>query len=518
MEMNKRRNVVVIMCDQLRPDFLNAYGADFIPTPNIDALAENGVVMDNAITAATVCGPARMSFLTGRHVSDHGTWTNLIPPREDCEFLPERFVENGYMTAAVGCYDHAPDEKTFGYKYMIRDLGDGPNCDYKKYMQEKHPEYVWRWTAGDETGHFMYDEEDYFDRWSADRATEFIESYTKTGAAPDGTKPEEDGAPFYLYCGFFGPHMPEIPPKEVAGTVDKDKIPQVLVQPRPDEDIAPVELYRRAWLNPLEYANDPHSLDDARMKQRLLYCEMIVEIDNLVGRIVKSLKDNGIYDNTTIIFTSDHGSVDNDYGMVSKGPWPYKSQLFIPMIISNHPRLTKGTHCDALCGNQDIGATLLDAAGDNKPFGISRSMIGLCDKTVPEREVNLSEFCDSSKTIVDKRYTFIYYPFSTKTCLFDRINDPNEEVNLSGKPEYADLERKFLMHIIDFAAINKRVRVETHDLYSEMKESIEKKDPYFMDTYEVMYPVLDEISLERLKNAGLDNTFNEFCRDKMNNQ
>ena len=62
----KKRNVLVIMCDQLRPDFLNAYGADgFIPTPNIDELARNGVVFDNAITASTVCAPARMSFFTG---------------------------------------------------------------------------------------------------------------------------------------------------------------------------------------------------------------------------------------------------------------------------------------------------------------------------------------------------------------------------------------------------------------------------------------------------------------------
>ena len=86
--MGDRRNILLIMCDQLRPDFLHAYGADFIPTPNIDALAENGIVFENAITASTVCAPARMSFLTGEFVSGHGAWTNNVPSRKGTEYLP----------------------------------------------------------------------------------------------------------------------------------------------------------------------------------------------------------------------------------------------------------------------------------------------------------------------------------------------------------------------------------------------------------------------------------------------
>jgi len=76
-----RRNVVLIVCDQLRPDFLSAYGSDFIPTPNIDELARNGVTFDNAITASTVCAPARASMVTGQLVSGHDGWTNNIPCR-----------------------------------------------------------------------------------------------------------------------------------------------------------------------------------------------------------------------------------------------------------------------------------------------------------------------------------------------------------------------------------------------------------------------------------------------------
>lgn len=508
-----RRNVVMIMCDQLRPDFLGAYGADFIPTPNIDALAEQGVVFDNAITASTVCAPARMSFLTGQFVSGHDAWTNEIPAKAGTEYLPERLSDAGYMTAAVGCYDHAPYESPLGYQYRKLFLGGMEGCDYAKFLKGKHPEETSVYPH-DDKGRFLYDEEDFYDRWSADCATEFIESYTKTGKAPDGTAPRDENAPFFLYCGFLSPHMPLIPPREVAGTVDPDRLPPVLLLDRPDEDIPSVERYRRAFLNTHEALVDPSSELKKWEKERLLYAELIVEIDALVGRIVQSLKDNGIYDNTTIIFTSDHGSVDNDYAVISKGPWPYKAQLFIPMIISNAPRLSKGTHCDALCGNLDIGATVLDLAGDHKAFGVARSMLGLADGTVAEREINMSEFCDSCKTLVDKRYTFTYYPFTGRTCLFDRINDPEERINLGGKPEYLELERKFMMHVVDFMILAKGVRLEAHDMVPDVTAGIEQKHPKFLDTFDIAYPLSSREQIERLKAAGLSWDYNEFCKTR----
>ena len=509
----KKRNVLLIMCDQLRPDFLHAYGADFIPTPNIDALASEGTVFDHAITASTVCAPARMSFLTGEFVSGHGAWTNNVAAREGLQYLPERMTEAGYMTAATGNYDHFPNDESFGYQYKKLENGGSEVCQCTKEFLEKHPDEKNIYTANEEN-YYKYPEEEFYDRWNADCAVEFIESYTKTGKAPDGTEPKEKDAPFFLYCGFLSPHMPLIPPEEVRGTVDPDKIPDVLIQPRPDEDIPEVELYRRAFLNPPEVLEDPHALDEQRKEERVRYAELIVEVDRLVGRVVQSLKDCGVYDNTTIIFTSDHGSMENDYNVMTKGTWPYKAQLFIPMIIANDPRLEKGSRCDALCGNLDLGGTILDVAGDEGAFGVSRSMIGLADGTVPEREVNMSEFCDSCKTIVDKRYTFTYYPFTRKTCLFDRIADPEETVNLGGKPEYAEIEKKFMMDVVDFMILTKGVRVEAHDMVPSVQAGIEKKHPKYLENFDIAYPFGSWREIERLEKAGLDATCNEFCRNR----
>lgn len=514
METNQsRRNVVMIMCDQLRPDFLSTYGADFIETPNIDALAAQGCVFDNAITASTVCAPARMSFLTGQLVSGHDAWTNQIPAKDGTVFFPERLTDAGYMTAAVGNFDHAPLDGAFGYQYRKLEYDGAPGCQYTQAMKQKHPEAKEKYPS-DETGHFLYPEEDFYDRWSADRAVEFIECYAKTGQAPNGAQPQTPNAPFFLYCGFLSPHAPLIPPKEVAGSVDPTRIPPILISDRPDEDIPAVEIYRRAFLNPSQALSDPLSLSKERNRKRALYCELIVEVDRLVGRVVQALKDNGIYDNTTILFTADHGSAENDYNVLTKGPWPYRSQLFIPMIISNDPRLEKGSRSDALCGNLDVGATVLDIAGDRKAFGVSRSMIGLAEGSVPEREVNMSEFCDSCKTLVDKRYTFTYYPFTGTTCLFDRHSDPEERINLGGSPDYAALERKFMMHIVDFMILAKGIRIEAHDLVPEVQAGIEKKHPLYLDDFDIAYPLASKTEVERLKAAGLSWDYNEFCKNR----
>ena len=511
-----RRNIVLILCDQLRPDFLSAYGAGFIPTPNIDALAADGVTFDNAITASTVCAPARAAMVTGRFVSGHGAWTNQIPCNPGVEFFPERLNRAGYMTAAVGCYDHAPAGNSIGYRYLRRFEENEPGCEYVEWLRGRHPEVTTAYPA--DGLQFRYSEDEFYDAWSCDKAVEFIDAYGGGGRLPERGKidqslpPAEEGAPFFLYCGFLSPHGPLLPPKERRGSVNIDDLPPIRCTHR--EDIAPVEKNRRAFLNSHEDLTDPERAAVRRREERLAYAELIVEVDRLVGRIVSALKEKGLYENTTIIFSSDHGSMEHDYNVSTKGPWPYRPQLFIPMIISNHPGLEKGGRCDSLCGNLDIGATVLEIAGDTRAFGVSRSMIALAGGTAPEREVNMSEFCDSCKTLVDKRYTFTYYPFTGETCLYDRVNDPEETVNLGGRPEVQDVERKFLMHVIDFMILAKGVRIEAHDMVHPVREGIEKKHPKFLDEFDIAYPLASKQEVERLREAGLPDDINEFCRER----
>lgn len=493
------RNVVLIVCDQLRPDFLHAYGADFIPTPHIDALAADGCVFERAFTASTVCAPARASMFTGLPVSAHGAWTNQIPVKDGIRYLPERLNDLGYHTAAVGCYDHAPKGNTIGYQYL-KTLINGRDNEHLDQLKKRHPEAVTSYAADGLS--FKYTEEEHYDRWSCDQAVDYLK------------RPHDK--PFFLYCGFLMPHGPYLPPKEVKGRVDPDKIPDFWPQTR--DDIPAVEQYRHAFVNPkelLDTESDPEATRKAmeqRKAERVAYCEMICEIDDLVGRLVTQLKESGLYENTTILFTADHGSMENDLGVNTKGPWPYTPQLFIPMILANAPGLAPGSRSDILCGNLDVGATVLDLAGSHEPFGLSRSMIGMTNGSVPEREVGFSEFCDSVKTVISKQYTFSYYPFTGKCTLFDRDKDPRFSIDLAKDPEYAPIVQSFLMRVIDFMTLCKGVRIETHDLAPEIKKGIEAYDPSFMDSFEICYPLGSPAEVESVRAAGLDADYNEFTK------
>ncbi len=513
--MSKRRNIVLIVSDSLRPDFLHAYGADFIPTPSIDALAENGTVFDFAATASTVCAPARAAVLTGRPVSGHDIWTNQIPCPESLEYFPARLARQGYLTAAVGSIDHARPGNPVGFQWVRRFEENKPGSEYLAWLKKRHPEET---TAFPSDGrHFKYSEEEFYDRWSCDRATEFLNTYAEKGVVPDESfysgypsdhpTPEKD-APFFLCCGFLSPHAPLLPPKELEGTVDPEKLPQIKL---PRKDVPPVEKYRRAFMNPPEYLKDPKAGWEERMQSRLSYAELIAEVDSLVGRIVDTLKATGLYENTTILFTADHGSCEWDYNLDTKGPWPYRSQLFVPLIVSNHGK-DLPPRSDVLCGNIDVGATVLEIAGDTRPFNLSRSLIGQASGKIPAREVTFSEFCDSAKTLADHRYTYTYYPFTGEACLFDRENDPEESVNLAGRPEYAALERKYLMHLMDHMVLSKGVRIEAHDLAPEVREGIEKKKPGFLDDeFEICYPLASMKQVENVREAGLDGHYQDFC-------
>jgi len=242
-----RRNVVMIICDTLRPDFLSAYKADFIPTPHIDALCENGVVFENAITASTVCAPARASMVTGLPVSAHDGWTNQVNLKEGVEYYPERLNKAGYMTAAVGCYDHAPYANPIGHRYLKTFDENRPGSEYLSFLKSRHPEVTTAFSPDPEDPtHFAYPEEEHYDHWCADCAIDFINSYSNsftvpepghlTGAVPD---PKEK-APFFLYCGFLSPHEPHLPPKEMKGRINPAGLPPIW-KSRRDEDLPSVE-------------------------------------------------------------------------------------------------------------------------------------------------------------------------------------------------------------------------------------------------------------------------------------
>lgn len=486
-----QRNVLVLLCDQLRPDFLSMYGCEAVPTPNLDYLAETGAVFDDAITQSTVCAPSRATMMTGRYVSDHGVWTNDVRFRDGLEYVPERMNKEGYVTGAFGKLHHYPPDDLKGFREaaLVEEGRLGEREPYLRWLKNRRPDVTSIWNH--DGYEFRFDEEEYHEQWIATRAIDFIER-------------RRDDGPLFAWVSFQGPHTPYDPPSEVKGIVDTTALPAPLE--RPEDDLAPVARYRKAR------GTDFGSRREV-METRTAYAETIVEIDRQIGRIIDALESAGIKEDTTILFASDHGDLLGDFGLGEKGPFPYRGQLDVPLIVANHPEIEAGSRSGSLVGTIDIPGTCLHVAGADDGIGISRSLIEQANAPADEtRDVVFSEFCDSIKTVYDGRYLYSYYPFTERSELYDRTSDPDELNNLAGESEYAAVERMLLMELIDFGIGAKGFNAEAHDLVPEQQERLRRKYPNFEREFTVAYP-LNATDVENLRAAGLSDTYNEFCRD-----
>jgi arylsulfatase A-like enzyme len=344
------------------------------------------------------------------------------------------------------------------------------------------------WNAKDLT--FSFPEEEYYEHWIADRAIDFMAA--------------ADDVPFLAWVSFQGPHGPFDPPPEVKGTCDASKLPPVLRREY-DERIPETVRYRHCR----ETWGDNPDLIQAR---RIAYAEMIVCIDRQIGRILDALEAAGDFATTTFLFSADHGDMLQDFGLTAKGPFPYRGQLDIPLLVANHPCLATGTRSGQLAGNIDLPGTLLGIAGADRSIGVSRSLLDLAQPEPKQpRDVILSEFCDSIRTIQDQRWRYSYYPFENRSELYDRENDPDELRNLAGQSEFAEIELRMLRHLVDYAVVNKGPRVEAHDFGPRKQQGLLAKSPNGLYAWPVAFP-LSAAERTKLRVAGLDADYNEFCR------
>ncbi|SHH57486.1 sulfatase family protein [Clostridium grantii] len=487
----KKRNIIVILCDQLRKDFLPIYGCEAIKTPNIDKLAHEGVIFDKCITQSPVCAPARATMMTGRYVSDHQVWTNDVPFRQGVEYLAEKMNDLGYVTGAFGKLHHTPglDTKGFTHSSLMEENRLKNEDSYLKFLKEKDSTVKSVFNVNSKH-QFKLDDNLYYEGFTANKALGFIDEHKEQ--------------PFFAWVSFQGPHTPYDPPKEWRGKVNVDKLPKPII--RPNKDLSENALYRSALRNISEDIKEIMDIREA-------YGEMIMEIDAQIGKILKYLEKENLLDNTTILFSSDHGDLLGDMDLNEKGPYLFEAQLGIPMILSNQPNVEKNKRSNLLVGNIDIPGTVLEIAGSIHGIGYSKSMLSLLNGNL-SRNVNFSEFCDTIKIVEDGQYRYAYYPFDGYSELYDRDSDPNELNNLHGKDEYLNIENKFLKDILDFNIISHGIKIEAHDLVPSKKKGIENKYPNFLDDFPIAFPVNASEKMDKLAAKGLDTKFNEFCKGR----
>ncbi len=442
MKRNKKPNILFIMDDQHNARCLSCEGHPDVKTPNLDRLAEGGVRFTRAFAQSAICTPSRVSFFTGQYLSTHGVFGNSgwLPPEtlSLAYYLKERA---GYQTGAVGKL-HLPRWETDGLDYKrvcdSADVNPGEKTDYQLYLEKHGLGRYYRDFKNHE--HFMayispIPEKHCLERWTADRAIEFIEN----------RDPEK---PFFLWLSFERPHSPHSPPPEKIGLYNPEKIKL----PEKRSDYFYGKVYRsRPGVENIWHID--HSGEETFRKALSYYYTLITLIDENIGRVIEKLEKEDLLDETIIIFTSDHGDFAGEHGAIGKNMPTYDCLYRIPFIWFWKGRFLAGKVDNRLVESVDLFPTLCELIGIPIPPQVQgESLAGALTTPAggPFREAVFFE-TPFVKTVRTERYKLSFY-FKERMDgeLYDLIKDPEERNNLFHNPEMAKVREDLLQRLLSW--------------------------------------------------------------------
>ncbi|NPV08104.1 MAG: sulfatase-like hydrolase/transferase [Anaerolineae bacterium] len=455
-------NVLLFLTDGHRADALGCYGNPVLRTPYLDALAREGVRFTGSFSAHTVCMPSRASIFTGRYPHVHGVWANGIPLSRSEVTLAQVLAENGYRTGAFGkihfepqqAADYPPaldrEESYYGFQEVrLSENKMGP--DYLAFVDEHYPdlsEAVRSRQPVPEEAHQI--------TWITDQAMDFI------GRNAGGTQP------FFCFCSYHELIPPSHSPEEYTGRYRPEDMPEP--KRREGELDAKPPYLKDCYEGSLRMRNEAHAIlpypDDETLRRYLAsYYDMATFLDHQFGRLAASLQEHSLWDDTIVLFTSDHGLCLNDHWQWRHGPFLYDQVMNVPMIWRVPGMTRPGQVDDSLVESVDIMPTILDLAGVEVPAGVQGRSIRLLlaqetgaqgrdsvlgqDRESPELMARgVDPTGHEVKALRTREWKLIHYPGRPYGELYDLINDPDEFENLWAKPRYAgkrqEMERLLL--------------------------------------------------------------------------
>ena len=484
--MSNKQNILFIMCDQLRWDYLSCYGHPHLHTPNIDRLAAQGVRFDRAYCQAPICSPSRASCYTGRYLSSIGTNENFQATGIMYWTMGDYLREHGYRAALVGKTHSIPDKDNMarlgisaespqgqrlqhaGFEPFERD--DGVHPDGLLKLRGTEPRY------NDYLRDLGYDETNPWDRnangsrnaddefksgWfyknnhlPADIAEEHSETAYMTDRAIDCIE-EMGDTPWCIHLSYIKPHWPYHAPAPYSDMYRPEHI--VPRQAHADELIDPHPVYEAFT----QIRGAQHwSRDEVRERVIPAYMGLVKQIDDHIGRLLTFLADTGRDKNTLIVFTSDHGDFLGDHWLSEKTMF-LEQAARIPLIIydpSQAANRTRGRVETRFVELVDLAATFLDVAGgksqphklegrsllpllhgrpvnDWRPYAVSEiSYAGRAARKILDLD---SQQC-RGYMLRDEKWKYILWE-GFPPQLFDLENDASERNDLGRNPAYADV-------------------------------------------------------------------------------
>lgn len=500
--MTTVRNILFIMADQLRYDYLGCGGHPYLETPNIDALAASGTRFTNAYVQSAICGPSRMSFYTGRYVTSHGSTWNQVPLDIGCPTLGDYLRAHGLNVALAGKTHMAADlggmkrlgvdpdsiegvrAAQAGFDPYVRDDGlhpdktTDPDLAYNRFLRSRgydgdNPWHDWANSAEDGNGEILSGwymrncarparvrAEDSETPWMTDNAIDFIREMGDT--------------PWCLHLSYIKPHWPYMAPEPYFSMYGPDDI---LPVNRDDAEREAAHPVMRAFMEHEEGRS--FAREEVRRTVIPPYMGLIRQIDDEIGRLMAALEAEGRLDDTLIVFTSDHGDYLGDHWLGEKELF-HDPSVRIPLIVKA-PGAPRGIVSDAMVEAIDLIPTFLDALGGEIPSHRleGESLLPLIQGSRYEARRNavFSELDFSHRKarldlklgvnearawmVFDGRWKYIHH-LKFAPQLFDLENDPLERIDRAADPAVSGVLAEMKERLFQWMATRK-VRVTLSD-------------------------------------------------------
>ncbi len=458
-------NLVVICSDQHHPLITGYRGHPCIQTPNLDQLAAEGTHFTKAYCNSPVCTPSRMSFITGKYTHQVDSWFLGCP------------LDRKEMTWSRKLHEAGIPTTMFGKMDFCGEYQDGGFTDYK--IIKKRPAYdpyprqtpMYSRLAGyirkDKRGHvynagvrqdMVTDGSDGYNDakgfYDHDRiVTEWAVDYLKKKGK------ETEGKPWAMYVGLMFPHWPYTVPKRFFDLYYPDNIRLPHDAHFPNDRLHP-------QIRNMQDALDLGDVTEPVLRKVIsAYYGMITSMDERVGEIIRELKNQGLYENTNIVYMSDHGENLGEHGLFFK-QCSYEASVGVPLIVKG-PGLPAGQRIDHPVTLVDLYPTIMDWYGlDGEADQPGTSWLPLIkDPGSREKGYAFSEyhgnfFKQDWYMLVKGDYKYTYY-VNDRPTLYNLKDDPLELCDLAGDDQYGALLRDFealLRDIVDPEAVSLRAK------------------------------------------------------------
>jgi arylsulfatase A-like enzyme len=409
-------NVIIILADQWRAEATGYAGNPDVKTPHLDQLSKESVVFHTAVAVMPVCTPYRASLLTGQYPLTHGVFYNDKPLPNSALTMAEIYKDRGYTTGFIGKWHlngHKNGEGPFSARDKAVPADRRQGFDYWKAREVTH----------DYNSSFYFDEKDQKHFWKG------YDTFAQTDSAISFIQKAQNN-PFLLVLSWGPPHNPY----ETAPQRFKDMYNPATLKLRP---------------------NIPAAMQDSARKILANYYAHCTALDESLDKLLKALDEQGVADNTIVVFTSDHGDMLLSKGVLRKQR-PWDESMRIPMLIRYPAQLGKQQiTINKPFNTPDILPTLLGLSGIPIPKGVegtdvSRSLkkpasypieAALVTLPVPFHEWNFSNGGREYRAIRTERYTYVR-KLTGPWLLYDNQQDPYQQNNLVNKPEHKALQAR----------------------------------------------------------------------------